>query len=149
MGKKSMIKTTVAMTVIAIAISAVPANSAIIEGYGSRTCANWIEVHQGPKTVDTIAADNWIFGYLDGLTKYMAADNQMRKLPPENLLKDVPTSKVLVDMDKLCRSDPLKTIEVAAARLVSQLIAQNVSGPTKDIGRILVPDTPSSPGPSR
>lgn len=144
-----MIKSAVAMTVIAIAISVGPADSAIIEGYGAHTCANWIEVHQGPKTTDTIAADNWVFGYLDGLAKYMAADNQMRQLPPENILKNVPISRVLVDMDKFCRDDPSNTIEAAAARLVSQLIAQNVNGPAKDIGRILLPNAPSNPTPPK
>ena len=63
LGMKAMIRTKIAMTVIAIAISAIPANSAIIEGYGAHSCANWIEVHQGPKTADTSVADNWVLGY--------------------------------------------------------------------------------------
>jgi hypothetical protein len=131
------------MTVIAIAISAVPANSAIIEGYGAHSCANWIEVHQGPKTADTSTADNWVLGYLDGIAKFVDANNRMQQLPPLDILKYFHGGTILDVMEKFCLAEPSKTIEAAVALLTAELVAANGVKP------IQVPATTTGSAPSR
>ena len=133
-----------ALSATLLALACTPANSEtlMLTNHDGKTCENWMASQQTPNAPDTIALNNWVFGHLDGVAKFVDATYVMKGLPAPNMLNGLDRASVITLMSEYCRGTPGRTVHQALGALSAQLVASsaqivksNYSGPRRTIQR--------------
>src|SRR5205823_5061035 len=111
--EQTMARTHFAVAAIVLSLSSVSASSQTLVGYGSATCASWIETHRSGNAADRVALDSWVFGYVDGLAKYVDGERQLKGRPPEDILKGLDRPSTVALTSQFCQANPAQTLDSA------------------------------------
>ena len=114
-----------ALSAILFALTGATASSQPLTNFGMRTCANWNTSQQAPTSPDTIAVDNWVFGRLDGLAKYVDATNATKGLPPQDILSGLDRPSALALVNQYCVGRLARTLDQALGAMSAQMVASN------------------------
>ena len=98
-----------------LVLSAAPASSVRIIGYGLLSCGEWTD---GRRTqgVDNVLHASWALGYLSGINEAVSA------VKKADILVHQDAHGLLAWIDNYCRSNPLDKIKVALDALVNELL---------------------------
>ena len=99
------------------------ASSGTLTGYGAGSCENWLAAQRTPNAPETIALDNWVFGHLDGVAKYVDATYVLKDLPAPDILKGLDRATIVTLMGQYCRTNPSRTVDEALGALTAQTVA--------------------------
>ncbi len=106
--------------------SSVTADFITQSGYGDETCGKWIQQHQAAVgtvgTPESIASDQWVSGYLDGLAKFTNEEGRKQGSAGIDMLKGLKASTMTL-MGDFCRGHADRTIQQAISALSAQMIA--------------------------
>ena len=114
------------ISVLVLAVSCMPAPAQTLTPFANRTCHEWNVLHQNA-TPDTKAADNWVFGYLDGVARYIDASNVLNGKPRTDILKGLDRKSIVTLVGKFCSGHPARHLDVVVSEIAGQSAAANRS----------------------
>ena len=120
-----MTRSLLAGVMIICAFSCGPSSAQSLTEHGAATCQQWMAMHQAPNAPDTVALDNWVFGYLDGFARNVDGNYAIKGLPPADILRGLDRPSIIALMGQFCRPNPLRTVDEALTRLSAQMVAAN------------------------
>src|SRR4051812_26791945 len=120
--ERTMARTHFAVAAMLLSLSSASASSETLVGYGSATCASWIETHRSANAADKLALDSWAFGYLDGLAKYIGSEKQLKNQPATDILKGLDRPAIVTLTSQFCQANPAQTLDNALAAMSAQLV---------------------------
>jgi len=142
-----MARTHFAVAAMLLSFSSASAWSQTLVGYGSDTCAVWIEAHRSSNVADKVALDSWAFGYLDGLAKYIDSEKQLKNLGTADILKGLDRAAIVKLADQFCQANPAQTLDNVLAAMTAQLaIDDSRKGGVIGTGMANTPTATNTPG---
>jgi hypothetical protein len=123
--EQTMARTHFAVAAILLSLTSASASSQNLVGYGSVTCAAWIEAHRSTYATDRTALDSWVFGYLDGQAKYIDGERQVKNRPAADLLKGLDRPSIITLTSQFCQTNPAQTLDNALAAMSAQLVVDD------------------------
>ena len=114
-----------ALSAVVLALACTQANSQTLTltGYGAETCGKWLASQRTPDAPATIALDNWVFGHLDGVAKFVDATYVLKGKPAPDMLQGLDRQSVVALMGEYCRTNPALTVDQALNALSAQMVA--------------------------
>lgn len=85
----------------------------MVLGYGGVSCGGWTKAHH-PKSVEGLAQDNWVLGYVTGFNAYSG-------IRESNISAGTDNEALIAWIDNYCRSNPLDSIYIASVKLIHEL----------------------------
>jgi hypothetical protein len=122
----------------ALAFAFGPAQATTLSGYGAQTCGDWRAAHRDAHSVTgagsstQVAADQWVFGYVDALAKFIDSERQLKSLPALDIQAGLDDAAILTLVDRFCGTNPRRSLGDAVGDLSAQLVA---SGPQLVAGK--------------
>lgn len=113
---------------IVVALSCVPANALTLTGAGARSCQSWLNSHAAATITSDDPASNWAFGYLDGLSGFVAQYDTVKGYPQRDLLSRLDRASIVKLVNIYCAGHPERTIQEAVTEVGAQLVAEDRSG---------------------
>ena len=89
---------------------------AVIGPYNCRTSAS---------AADKVALDGWVFGYVDGLAKYIDGERQLKNRPAADILKGLDRPSIVALTSQFCQTNPAQTLDNALAAMTAQLVVDD------------------------
>jgi len=118
-----MLRVTLPLSATILSLFCVAANCQVLSPYGSQTCAKWSELHSGAPTSDTVASDNWVLGYVGGMSRYADAEKLTKGLPASNARQGLNGSSVIALVSQFCQRQPQRTLQSMVSEVTGEMIA--------------------------
>ena len=123
--ERAMKRSLFALSAIVLTLACTQASSQTLTltGYGAETCEKWLTSQRTPDAPGTIALDNWVFGHLDGVAKFVDATYVLKGKPAPDMLQGLDRQSVVALMGEYCRTNPALTVDSALNALSAQMVA--------------------------
>jgi hypothetical protein len=106
-----------ALAVLSCSPPVFAANSVMIFGHGTRSCAEWTTDRRDSTGVTTIAMEAWIGGFITAFNTYGSGRSG-------DILNGMTADAAWTWMDNYCRANPRDQLAVASVALVKDLSAR-------------------------